>query len=273
MQLRCIACGVAFEAGSPCSGCGRAYAVVDGVTHAIRPLRGNNRIAAEFYDGPHWERFRPLERRFLDLHGGQQAARRQILRFLPRRSAEPLQVLEVGVGDGENLALLPPSWRVAAVDVSRVQLAACRDRFAAQPPALFWAEAEQLPFAAGQFDAVFSVGGFNYFRDHAQALAEMRRVARPGAPLVVADEVPGLRRLLLGHLIGLPRLDVLSLRAAGLSREFARMAADCYLDIDRLRARHLPHAARVPIWHRLGYCLVDPAPDRRTIPSLPEPTS
>ncbi len=259
-MLRCIDCGLGRGLEDRCPGCGWSAPVIDGVRQAIGRLRGNNSVSAAFYDGAAWARFRPLERRFLGLHGGQVAARRQILRFLPDRQAEPLRVLEVGVGDGENLALLPAAWSVEAVDVARVQLAACRARFPDLAGRLAWAEAECLPYADAQFDAVFSVGGFNYFGDHAAALAEMRRVARPGAPVIVADEVPGLRRLMLGHLIGLPRLDVLSLRAAGLSADFARLVADCDLDIDRLRARHLPAAARFPIWHRLGYCLVDPAP-------------
>ena len=45
---------------------------------------------------------------------------------------------------------------------------------------LAWAEAEALPFEDATFDACYTVGGFNYFRDHAAALREMRRVTRPG---------------------------------------------------------------------------------------------
>ena len=45
-----------------CPGCERAYETRDGITQAIGPLRGRNRIVADFYDGPGWVRFRKWER-------------------------------------------------------------------------------------------------------------------------------------------------------------------------------------------------------------------
>lgn len=45
-----------------------------------------------------------------------------------------------------------------------------------------------LPFADRAFDAVLHFGGVNLFGDRARALAEMVRVAKPGATLVVGDE-------------------------------------------------------------------------------------
>ncbi len=175
------------------------------------------------------------------------------------------RVLEVGIGDGENLPLLPTRWEIHGVDIARTQLEACRDRFPRMAGRLAWAEGEALPFPDGTFDAVFSVGGFNFFRDPSQALREMRRVARPGATVVVADEVPSLKRFTIGHLIGFPNLDAWLLRAMGLDREFVRMVLGLRLDIDALRRREWPHARRLPIWHRLGYCLVDPDPERARV--------
>ena len=37
-------------------------------------------------------------------------------------------VLEVGIGSGENLAFLPPDWKVFGVDIARTQLEACLRR-------------------------------------------------------------------------------------------------------------------------------------------------
>ena len=99
-------------------------------------------------------------------------------------------VLEVGIGSGENLAFLPPGWTVHGVDIARTQLEECLRRHPATAGRLAWAEAENLPFADATFDACWSVGGFNYYSDHEAALREMRRVTRPGGPVVVADEVP-----------------------------------------------------------------------------------
>ena len=45
--------------------------------------------------------------------------------------------------------------------------------------------ASELPFEAASFDAAFCLQGLQYFPDKSQALAELRRVMRPGARLVV----------------------------------------------------------------------------------------
>ena len=91
---------------------------------------------------------------------------------------------------------------------------------------LAWAEAESLPFDDATFDACWTVGGFNYFRDHAAALREMRRVTRPGGPVVVADEVPDLIRAGLGHLIGVPAIDAWWLALPGARPRVRRHGAE-----------------------------------------------
>ena len=97
---------------------------------------------------------------------------------------------------------LPRTWTVYGVDIARTQLVACRDRYPRMNGRLAWAEAECLPFPDGTFDACYSIGGFTYYEDHAAALREMRRVTRAGGPVVVADEIPGMHRAGIGHLIG-----------------------------------------------------------------------
>ncbi|MEO6811732.1 MAG: class I SAM-dependent methyltransferase [Isosphaeraceae bacterium] len=251
---RCLACAAALEGLDRCPACGRAYPVQDGIFSAIGPLTGRNRVAAAFYDGPAWQRFRPWERAFLRLQGGQARARNQILRHLP--NVAEARVLEVGIGDGENLTLLPKNWTVYGVDIARTQLVGCLDRFPELAGRLTWAEAEALPFLNATFDAVFCIGGFNFFRDHAAALAEMRRVARPGAPVIIADERPDLGRFGIGHLLGVPALDLWWVQFLGLDRDFAAMALDCSFDPAHLIAHAWPGARLMPIWSRLGYCLV-----------------
>jgi ubiquinone/menaquinone biosynthesis C-methylase UbiE len=181
-----------------------------------------------------------------------------VLRHLPR--VERARVLEVGIGAGENLPLLPPGWAVYGVDIARSQLEACRDRFPGLAGHLAWAEAEALPFDDAIFDAVYSVGGFNYFRDPIQALREMRRVARPGAPVVVADEDPNLIRFAPGRALGLDLIDRWALRALGLDPEFIAMVQNYRIDVEAVARAGCPGHRRFPIWNRLGYCLVDPDP-------------
>ena len=118
---RCLGCDASSRGGARV---GRSYPEVEGIVHAIGRLSGTNRIAAKFYDGPCWARFRPWEQLFLWFQGAR-AARRggRSSRHLPD-VVERARVLEVGIGSGANLPLLPPRWAVYGVDIARSQLAA-----------------------------------------------------------------------------------------------------------------------------------------------------
>jgi SAM-dependent methyltransferase len=255
---RCLSCGAGLGGEElRCPGCGRDYPVRDGILEAIGPLSGRNRIVAAFYDGPGWKRFRPWEQGFLILQGGVRKARMEILRHVVAPGRDVASALEVGIGDGANLAYVPPDWSVYGVDIARTQLAACIRRHPLMAGRLAWAEAEHLPFDDATFDACWSIGGFTYYRDHEAALREMRRVTRPGGPVVVADEIPGLHRAGLGHLLGVPSFDAWWLRLLGLDREFVDMVLDFDVDLEALCERAWPGATRHRIWHGSGYCLVD----------------
>jgi SAM-dependent methyltransferase len=233
-----------------------------GIVEAIGTLTGRNRIAAAFYNGRGWRRFRPWERGFLALQGGQRRARLPILQHLTPvisngaiRVAGAARVLEVGIGEGDNLPFLYSGGEVHGVDIARTRLEDCLNRFPGMRGRLAWAEAERLPYADDSFDACFSIGGFNHFGDHAAALDEMKRVTRPGGVLVVADEAPWLHRCGIGHLIGFPRIDAAWMRMIGLDREFVDMVLTQTLDLDAL----MPSSEgwqRTSIWRRLGYCMV-----------------
>ena len=252
----CIACGARLGGESSCPRCGRAHPFRDGILEAIGPLSGRNRIVAAFYDGPGWRRFHRWEQAFLVLQGGVRRARMQILRHVLGVDRPNAMGLEVGIGDGENLAFLPPGWTVHGVDIARTRLEACIARHPSMAGRLARAEAERLPFEDATFDACWTIGGFTYFRDHEAALREMSRVTRPGGPVVVADEVPGLHRAGLGHLIGVPAFDAWWLRLLGLDREFVAMVLSFQVDLVELGRRVWPGADRHRIWYGMGYCLV-----------------
>lgn len=272
--LRCLGCATELGGLQACPSCGREHPVRGGIVEAIGPLSGRNRIVAAFYDGPGWRRFRPWEHLFLALQGGQRRARASILRELPR---EPwVRLLEVGIGDGDNLPFLPGGWEVHGVDISRGRLEGVLRRFPCLDGRLALAEGEALPFPDGAFDACLCVGGFTFFGDHRAALREMRRVTRPGGPVVVADEVPWLCRLGIGHLVGLPRVDAWWLRRLGLDPEFIEMTFGLRLDLDGVIADALPGATRRAIWGGLGYCLAHRGPaaddsERRVDPCRRQP--
>src|SRR2546430_1958419 len=81
--FRCLDCATTLGGPGACPGCGRAFPERGGIVEAMGPLRGRNRVAAAFYDGQGWRRFRTWERLFLALQGGQRRARAPILRELP----------------------------------------------------------------------------------------------------------------------------------------------------------------------------------------------
>jgi SAM-dependent methyltransferase len=228
-------------------------------------LRGRNRIAEAFYNGPGWARFRRWERLFLKIQGGEARARRQVLGHLV---APPVAtVLEVGIGDGANLRLLPKGWTAHGVDIAIVPLNECLKNEPLMAGRLSRAEGESLPFDDATFDACWSLGGFNHFRDHAAALREMRRVTRPGGTLIVADEVPNLHKFGIGHLMGFPKIDAVWLRALGLDRDFVTMVFEHNFDPDSIVLEHWPGAIRHSIWGGLGYCYVfsNESPNRRNL--------
>ncbi len=254
---RCLACDRPLAGRSICPGCGAVVRIVDGVMEAIGPLEGRNAIVAAFYNGPGWTRFRPWEQAFLTLQGGVGKARREILRHLALPGDDPVHVLEVGIGDGENLRVLGPRFVVHGVDLARARLDECLRKHPNQSRRLAWAEAERLPYADGGFDACYTIGGFNHFRDHEAALREMKRVVKPGSPVIVADELPDLHRCGLGHLIGRPAFDAWWLGLLGLDAAFVEMVLTLELDLPALFAKVWPGAVRKRIWHGLGYCYLD----------------
>ncbi len=218
----CLSCRIPLLGKNVCETCGRNYPFDEGILEAINPLFGRNRIAAAFYDGPGWERFRTWEHLFLWFQGGQRGARLPILRHL--HGSSRMKILEVGIGDGANIPFLPTDCDLYGVDLARRRLKTCGSRFPHMRGRLVLAEAESLPFATHEFDAAFFIGGFNFVRDHRRVLREMKRVVRPNGVVLVADEIPKLNRFALGNLLGFEALDRWCLRQMGVDREFASMA-------------------------------------------------
>jgi SAM-dependent methyltransferase len=97
---------------------------------------------------------------------------------------ERADVLEVGCGDGmiwrENADRIPPGWRLTLTDLSEGMVRAARvilgnrARYAV-------AGVEKLPFRDESFDGVIANHMLFHVDDRARALAEIRRVMRPGA--------------------------------------------------------------------------------------------
>ena len=151
------------------------------VTGANRKYRGLYDTIARGYD---------LSQNLWGLltHGGFDKVRAQYLRDVEVRAGD--RVLEVSVGTGGNVWFLPECADYYGLDISWGMLRQCRRNARKRRRAieLVCGSAEHLPFRDGLFDAVFHVGGINFFNDKARAIGEMIRVAKTGTRIVIADE-------------------------------------------------------------------------------------
>ena len=260
-SLRCPRCRRALQRrgeGFTCEGCGLGLPIRDGVLVVCDALTADNKIAADFFNGKLWPKVRLWEHLFWAMNGGERRARQVVLSRLPQTPG--LKLLDVAIGDGVYTSWLPADWSIVGVDISTAQLAACRRRNAGRNLRLALAEAEDLPFCDHVFDAVLSNGGFNHFTDPERALREMARVAKPGAAVVVADEIPNF--LDLGHRLGCPRLDRwLGARVMNMGDAFTELVERRRdLDVAAIGRRVLANSRCEAIWRRGGYLLYGEAP-------------
>ncbi len=102
-------------------------------------------------------------------------------------------VLEVGAGTGVNLPHYPPAVTrlvLSEPDVTMARMLQVRLQNAPRPGTeIAIADAETLPFADASFDAVVATLLLCSVASPAQALAEMRRVLRPGGAFVFLEHV------------------------------------------------------------------------------------
>jgi SAM-dependent methyltransferase len=104
------------------------------------------------------------------------------------------RVLDAGCGTGRNLAEYGAPGRAAGVDPSASAVAFCRARGL---DGVTQGEIERLPFDDGSFDLILATDVLEHVERDDRALAELRRVAAPGARLLVT--VPAYRWLWSQH--------------------------------------------------------------------------
>lgn len=174
---------------------GRRFPIREGLPDFVaeEQVTGLNRKYRDLYDG-----FSPFydlaQRAFYAFRGGEAKARGTYLSALEVKPSD--RVLEVSVGTGANVRLLPRNATYYGLDLSWEQLRQCRRnlRRAGREAELVRGEAEHLPFRDEVFDVVFHMGGINFFNDRGRAIREMVRVAKPGTKLVIVDETEKLAR-------------------------------------------------------------------------------
>lgn len=102
------------------------------------------------------------------------------------------EVLELGAGGGANLPLYDRTLvsSVTGVDPSDGLMALARERMAPADHGFFRVEkgvAEELPFPAARFDTVVSTFTLCSVQEPARALAEAKRVLKPGGVLLFLE--------------------------------------------------------------------------------------
>jgi SAM-dependent methyltransferase len=106
--------------------------------------------------------------------------------------------LEVAVGTGLNLPLYDADARIVGIDLSPEMLERARARAAEidRTVDLREGDAHALPFSDGSFDSVVCTYSLCNIPDAERAVAEMKRVLKPGGRLILVDHVRSENRLI-----------------------------------------------------------------------------
>lgn len=163
------------------------------------------------------------------------------------------RVLELGVGTGGNLALYPSDVQLTAVDAAPRMLtrARARARQLGIDATFVLADMRTLPFEAASFDTVMTSCVFCSVAEPSAALAEARRVLKPGGHLRMLEhqrpEPPALAWVF-------DRLNPLAVRLTGanVNRETQRVVEDAGFSF--VTARRLDRLGIVRLFDACDAC-------------------
>ena len=147
-------------------------------------------------------------------------------------------VLEVGVGTGKNFAHHPAEARVVGIDLSprMIRRAARRARRLGRHIDLIVADAQQLPFRDGAFDAAAASFVFCSVPDAVAGLEEVRRVVSKAGEIHLLEHVRARNRL-VGWFMD--RLNPVAVRMMGanINRDTVSNVATAGIAIDGVESR------------------------------------
>lgn len=129
--------------------------------------------------------------RYFDAPGGHgHVLRARMEKVLELLGHGPGEILDAGMGPGRlGVELDRRGWTFSGVDPSPEMVHMARQRLPHRREALLESPAEELPFPDESFDVAIATGVVEY-TDLPRALAELRRVVRPGGRVVVSYPNP-----------------------------------------------------------------------------------
>lgn len=171
------------------------------------------------------------------------------------------RVLELGIGGGLNLAFYDPAKAASVTGVDPSAELRVRAEAAPRPAGLavrvVEGTAEALPFEAGDFDTVVCTFTLCSVHTPAAALAEARRVLKPGGRLLFCEhglapdaDVARWQR----------RIEPIWKPIAGgchLTRPIGSAIAGVGFRLERLESMYLPKAPRIMGWNEWGAAIPD----------------
>jgi SAM-dependent methyltransferase len=138
--------------------------------------------------------------------------------------------------------------RVFGVDISRPVVVQARRAFDREPLHAAVADIRALPFGDASFDAVYSMGTIEHFRDSQRAVAEMVRVLRPGGCAIIG--VPNRHDPFLRPLLSAV-LQALGLYGYGYEKSFSRRSLRRMLEGAGLEVTAETAILFIPGWIRM----------------------
>jgi SAM-dependent methyltransferase len=188
-MFRCPQCHAALAAVDHCAGCGREFAVVEGIPLLVKDRKTVEAAIAgakaagrsDWYEAPQDEQWtgpyrHHLRKRRAYLDG--------VLSAYARTNGRPQAGLDLGCGDGGHLAWL--AGHVAELYASDYNLQRLlRARQLGHARGIFMADITDYPMCDDVFDVIFFNHALEHIPDDAAALAEVYRILKPGGLLIL----------------------------------------------------------------------------------------
>lgn len=145
------------------------------------------------------------------------------------------RILEIGAGTGLNFVHYPHDAHGVAGEFSHEMLKIASTKAKPAGVQLLQNRAEDLPFKNHSFDAAFATLVFCSVEQPAQALAELRRVVRPGGTVLLLEHVRP--HGVLGPLFDLLNVFTTRLFDDHVNRRTAKMVSEAGLEVVDVKSR------------------------------------